>query len=93
MANTNDPRFWVIDSIIESDDPSLPHPDSVQGGTGPHIIPIVDEEYGGVIAWANTPEQADRIVRGLELATAQTDRVVREPWIITVFNRLNKGQA
>jgi hypothetical protein len=58
-------QFWVIDS---PDSVSLPHPDSIvgmdEGGKTP-LLPIFDEEYGGVIAWANTSEQADRIVKAL----------------------------
>lgn len=57
-------RFWFIDNAL-ADEPSLPVAASCQGGTGPFLLPIVDEEYGGVIAWANTPEQATRIVEAL----------------------------
>jgi len=56
-----DDRFWVIDNPLPGE-PSLPEPGSL-------VLPIVDEEYGGVIAWANTPEQADRIVAALRAAS------------------------
>jgi hypothetical protein len=59
-----EPRFCVIDNP-DRDDPSLPEPASCRNGAGPYLLPIVDEKYGGVIAWANTPEQAERIVRAL----------------------------
>lgn len=62
-----DDRFWLIDNPL-SDEPCLPDPASARGGAGPFLVPIVDEEYGGVIAWANTPEQAARIVSALEAA-------------------------
>jgi hypothetical protein len=58
-------QFRIIDEPYSVD---LPHPDSIvgtdEGGTTP-IFPIFDREYGGVIAWANTAEQADRIVKAL----------------------------
>lgn len=57
-------RFWIIDNP-EGEEPSLPVPESCQGGSGPYLLPIVDEKYGGVIAWANTLEQAERIVDAL----------------------------
>lgn len=55
----------AIEGQIVSDDSWLPEPESVRGGVGPYIIPIVDDVYGGVIAWANTSEQAERIVASL----------------------------
>jgi hypothetical protein len=58
-------RFWIIDNPL-SDEPSLPEPASCRQGSGPYLIPIVDDAYGGVIAWANTPEQAQRIVAALK---------------------------
>ena len=68
-----DPRFWVIDN---PDTVALPHRDSIigvdQNGKTP-VLPIVDEIYGGVIAWANTPEQADRIVNALTKVEGQDD--------------------
>ena len=57
-------RFWVIDYALR-DEPCLPEPASCRGGDGPYLFPIVDDEYGGVIAWANTYEQAERIVVAL----------------------------
>lgn len=64
-----DPRYWVIENPMRSD-PSLPEPASARDGDGPYLYPIVDETYGGVIAWANTLEQANRIVLALRIATA-----------------------
>lgn len=55
----------AIQGQITSDDSWLPEPESVRGGEGPYIIPVVDDEYGGVICWANTQEQAVRIVSAL----------------------------
>jgi hypothetical protein len=57
-------RFWIIDNPL-SDEPNLPDPASCRNGDGPFLVPIVDEVYGGVIAWANTPEQAERIADAL----------------------------
>jgi hypothetical protein len=59
------PVIRAIKGEIVSDDSWLPEPESVRGGEGPYIIPIVDDNYGGVIAWANTMEQAERIVTAL----------------------------
>lgn len=64
MTTTTGTRFWTIDNPAP-DDPSLPEPASARYGAGPFLVPIVDEEYGGVIAWANTTEQAERIVAAL----------------------------
>lgn len=61
-------RFWIIDSPA-GDEPSLPALSAVRGGEGPYLVPIVDEEYGGVVAWANTVEQAERIVGALSRVT------------------------
>lgn len=58
-------KFHYIAGELVSDDPYLPEPESTRGGSGPFIIPIIDEGYGGVIGWANTEEQAERIVRAL----------------------------
>lgn len=69
------PRFWVA-ADPAADDPLLPAAEAAQGGAGPHVLPIIDETYGGVIAWANTDEQAARIVRALELDERHTPRVV-----------------
>lgn len=55
----------AIQGEITPDDCWLPEPESVRGGEGPYITPIVDDVYGGVICWANTKEQADRIVAAL----------------------------
>jgi len=60
-----EPRFWIIENP-HADEPNLPEPASARGGTGPFLVPIVDENHGGVIAWANTVEQADRIVAALD---------------------------
>lgn len=59
-----DDRYWMILNP-ERDEPCLPEPSSTRHGVGPYIIPIVDEVYGGVIGWANTADQADRIIAGL----------------------------
>lgn len=60
----SEPRFWIIDNP-HGDEPSLPEPNSARHGSGPYLVPIVDEVYGGVIAWANTVEQGERIVAAL----------------------------
>jgi hypothetical protein len=57
-------RFWIIDNPLP-DEPSLPEPASCRNGAGPFLFPIVDDVYGGVIAWGNTYEQAERIVTAL----------------------------
>lgn len=62
-----DQRFQLIESTDEND-PLLPAPESIQGGDVPSVLPIVDETYGGVIAWANTTEQGKRIVDALSFA-------------------------
>ncbi len=64
ITETDEPRFWIIENAL-GDEPSLPEPASVQGGAGPYLYPIVDEGYGGVIAWGNTYEQAERIIAAL----------------------------
>ncbi len=58
-------KLHYIAGELVSDDPYLPEPESTRGGSGPFIIPIVDDSYGGVIAWALTVEQAERIVAAL----------------------------
>jgi hypothetical protein len=69
----NDERFWIIDNIVNPTEPCLPVAQSCQGGDGPYLYPIVDEDYGGVFAWASTYEQADRIVEALRLYTEIND--------------------
>jgi hypothetical protein len=54
-----------VEIVEGSHDPILPVAESCYGGAGPFLVPIVDDGYGGVIAWANTDEQAERIVRAL----------------------------
>ena len=58
-------RFWYFTT---PDDIALPVPESIigwdKGGESP-LLPIIDEEYGGVIAWTNTEDQARRIVNAL----------------------------
>lgn len=66
-------QFHIITGEIVVDDPWLPEPESVRGGEGPYIIPIVDRDYGGVIAWANTVQQAERIVAALSASEAYAD--------------------
>lgn len=61
-------RFWLL---MHPDTIALPDADSIIGYDQPGqrqrpLIPIVDEEYGGVIAWANTEEQGNRIVNALK---------------------------
>jgi hypothetical protein len=70
-SDATEPRYWLIDNP-HRDEPSLPEPASARGGAGPYLVPIVDEVYGGVIAWANTCEQAERIVAAL--AAVETAR-------------------
>jgi hypothetical protein len=60
-------RYWVIDNPMRGE-PSLPHPDACQDGPGPYVLPIVDENYGGVIGWASSTENAERIVAALTKA-------------------------
>jgi hypothetical protein len=63
-------RFWVI---LQPDSVALPASESIVGvenGGATSLLPIVDEDYGGVIAWANTVEQAGRIVDALKKAAA-----------------------
>ena len=62
-------RFWIIDNV-RGDDLALPEPASTRGGEGPYVWPIVDDEYGGVIAWANEYKQAERLVGTLTALTA-----------------------
>jgi hypothetical protein len=57
-------RFHV-NNWPQRHDPDLPHPMTSRDGEGPYILPIYDEVYGGVIAWANTVEQGQRIVDAL----------------------------
>jgi hypothetical protein len=59
---SGDSRYWVITNPHPGE-PSLPAPGSL-------VLPIVDEQYGGIIGWANTEEQADRIVDALRLVDA-----------------------
>lgn len=68
MTTTTEPRYWYIDNP-DADEPSLPEPASARHGSGPYLIPIVDETYGGVIAWANTTEQAERLIAALEASS------------------------
>ena len=60
-------RFWIIDNPLPNE-PCLPEPASCRDGAGPFLYPIVDEVYGGVIAWGNTYDQAERIVASLVLS-------------------------
>lgn len=54
-----------LEFVDGSHDPLLPHPNGCYGGSGPYVIPIADDVYGGVIAWVNTEEQGKRIVSAL----------------------------
>lgn len=75
-------RYWPIVGAISDDDSWLPEPESVRGGGGPYIIPIVDGEHEGPIAWASTMEQAERICDALDNEARQNilmalDRIYR----------------
>lgn len=73
LGDCDEPRFWVIDNP-ERGEPSLPEPASCRDGLGPYVLPIVDEVYGGVIAWATTLGQAERIVAALKRVAGEPER-------------------
>lgn len=77
-SDATEPRYWLIDNP-HRDEPSLPEPASARGGAGPYLVPIVDEVYGGVIAWANTPDLAERIVTALA-AAVEDERECEHRW-------------
>ena len=57
---TDDPRFWLLDYSTEDHQDDLAN--TVRDGA---LIGVVDEDAGGIIAWALGDENAQLIIAAL----------------------------